>query len=94
MADESRWLLIVRSDRADLTASLALRYPDATVIVDRRRGERRRRSEPVPIERREWQRRAPLAPWEQVMWDTLGYRLVHRPARDRAAFELEPERVS
>ncbi|MGH7266795.1 MAG: hypothetical protein ACREMB_18395 [Candidatus Rokuibacteriota bacterium] len=85
MAVRPRWLLIIRRDRSDLVQSLGERYPDAAVLVDRRQADRRQRPEPVPIERRSSQRRAPLVLSEQQMWDALGYRLVYRPGGGRSA---------
>jgi hypothetical protein len=84
MAVRPRWLLIIRRDRSDLAGSLADRYPDAAVIVDRRETERRQRAEPVPMDRRTHQRRAPLVLSEQQMWEALGYRLVYRPGGGRS----------
>lgn len=80
MAGSARWLLIIRHDRAELAGMLGARYPDARVIIDRRRGERRHRTEPFPIERRDGDRRETLSVADRVMWESLGYRLVYAPA--------------
>jgi hypothetical protein len=85
MAGQPRWLVIIRRDRSELAGSLAERYPDAAIIVDRRETERRQRAEPVPVERRALQRRAPLVLSERQMWEALGYHLVYRPAGRRPA---------
>lgn len=57
-----RWLIIVRRDQEDLHVRLAAQYPEAEVVLDRRQPERRQ----------------PLTPTEQEIWDQFGYRLVHR----------------
>lgn len=82
MAVRQGWLLIIHRDRSDFAGSLAERYPDASVVVDRRHADRRHRTEPVAVERRREERRVPIARSEQPIWDALGYRLVYRPARN------------
>jgi hypothetical protein len=84
MAREYRWLVIVQRDRPDLMSPLRAQYPDATIVLDRRQTERRRRTVPVPIERRARQRRKPLALQDLVMWESQGYRLVYLPGRPAA----------
>jgi hypothetical protein len=80
MEHNPHWQVIVRRDRADLTASLAQRYPDATVIVDRRDPESSHGADGRGL-----RPRAPIVLSEQVMWDELGYRLVYRPVVSRPA---------
>jgi hypothetical protein len=72
-------LIIVDPDRADLLPRLQIQFADALVILDRRRGDRRQASEPVPVERREGgDRRRPVTWSEELLCKMEGYRIVCR----------------
>jgi len=73
-------LVIVHRDRRDVYERLCRRYEGiATVVEDRRRGERRGRDwveRQGLAERRRQERRRPLGPEEQRTWSEGGYVLV------------------
>lgn len=71
------YLVIVRRDEPELFAYLQAHFtePDVTVLLDRRRGERRRGRDPgVAGERRRQERRAP-APADDPLWQ-FGFRVA------------------
>lgn len=73
-------LVIVQRGYPQILAAVQVRYGEAaTIILDRRQGERRRTVRPVPVERREVKdRRRPLLPPEETMWQEAHYRIVYR----------------
>ena len=75
-----RWLFIVRRDREALYAHLRQAFagsPVVQVILDRRRGDRRRQSLLVEVDQRRGDRRWPtLSPAERDLWEHAGFRLV------------------
>jgi hypothetical protein len=72
-------LIIVDPDRADLLPRLQIQFPDALIILDRRRGDRRQASQAIPVERREGgDRRQPLTWSEELLCRMEGYRIVCR----------------
>ncbi len=78
----SRWLFIVRRDRAALYSHLCQAFAGSLVVEvirDRRHGERRRNGVPVAVDQRRGDRRWPtLNPAEQDLWEHAGFRLVLR----------------
>lgn len=74
-----RALLIVQRDRVDAIPRLQAEFPQATLIVDRRRGARRQEHGPAHVERRSGRdRRQALMETEDWMWRTAGYRITYR----------------
>jgi hypothetical protein len=76
-----RWLLVVQPEPPELYPQLAQRFRDLAfvqIVVDRRRGERRRRARRILGERREGERRQPPTDREREHWQLFGYRLVYR----------------
>ncbi|HEV8309654.1 MAG TPA: hypothetical protein VGW35_18480 [Methylomirabilota bacterium] len=78
----TRWLIVVRAGEQKLFHFLRHRFHgmgSVEVILDRRRGERRR-MEPAatPGERRKAPRRRPLSAEERAWWRLAGFRIVGR----------------
>jgi hypothetical protein len=70
-----RWLVVVRRDRPDVYALLRRSFePDrrVSVIMDRRRANRRAESAWAGGERRRRQRRQPLREPDQATWEIAG----------------------
>ena len=93
-AASPRWLIIVRRDEPGLYQHLLDAFqevPRVVVILDRRRGERRR-TETAPShrtpERRRRDRRAAPSGAEADLWQTAGFRLIHA-ADDLEVYEAE-----
>jgi hypothetical protein len=64
-----RCLIVVRRARRDLCEALAREHPEATVVLDRRRGaDAAGRTE----------RRTPVMEPERRLWEKFGYRIVYR----------------
>jgi hypothetical protein len=82
-------LIIVDADRADLLPRLQAQFADALVILDRRGGDRRQTSRPVPVERREGGDRRQPSTWSEELCRMDGYRIVCR-VRDNPA-QLGPD---
>ncbi|HLE42762.1 MAG TPA: hypothetical protein VJB36_01975 [Methylomirabilota bacterium] len=78
-----RWLFIVRREREALYAHLRQAFagsPVVQVILDRRRGDRRRQSLLVEVDQRRGDRRWPtMSSAEQDLWEHAGLRLVLKP---------------
>jgi hypothetical protein len=97
----TRWLFIVPygdAARFDHLVQLLRDVPGATVIVDRRRGERRRAQDPAQLERRRLDRRI-----RRAETNSLGYALVRfavkgsagpAPATGATEPSIAPERAS
>lgn len=93
----TRWLFIVpRGDRASYEhmAKLLDNIPGATVILDRRQGDRRRTSSDVPSERRRLERRV-----RRAKASSLGYSLIRFAVRiprvtGGSAVGSDPQRVA
>jgi hypothetical protein len=82
-ADNGAWLIVVRGDRAELGRYLDRGFetdPRVTVVVDRRRRDRRTRSTPpasVAVERRRWRdRRLPRTAKDGSVWASLGFQVL------------------
>jgi hypothetical protein len=74
------WLVIVQEGYGGLYPILKARYgAHGIVIFDRRQAERRIEDSPVPVERRQGQRRKPLGLAEQNLWRDGHYRVLYRP---------------
>lgn len=72
-------LLIVRADCRAVIPRLRVQFARSTIIVDRRRGDRRVATTPVSVERRRGgDRRRPLMDPESLLWHEAGYRIVYR----------------
>jgi len=78
------WLILVRGDRTDLRRHLGESFkadPRVTVVLDRRRTDRRTLSAPggaLTFERRRLRdRRGPETAREGALWQTLGFRVLH-----------------
>jgi len=79
MPRSARWLVVVNPRRLDLYQHLAHRLEALAtieVLLDRRRGERRRGRRPAPIDLRQGDRRQPLPPKAREQWGLFGYRLA------------------
>jgi hypothetical protein len=78
----TRWLIVVRAAETELYQFLRRRFQgmgSVEVILDRRRGERRRLERaPVSGERRREPRRAPVSAEERAWWRLAGFRIVGR----------------
>jgi hypothetical protein len=86
-------LVIVRADCRSLIPRLRVQFSRSTVIVDRRRGDRRSASIPVSVERRGGgDRRRPLMDPESVLWHEAGYRIVYRTEPRRRGLVVLPPR--
>ena len=76
-----QWFIVVRGDRAQLCRQLGESFkgdPRVTVVLDRRRSERRvprGRNSSVAPERRRWRdRRTPQTDEDRSLWANLGFR--------------------
>lgn len=97
MAADVRVVVIVRQEREDLLDILRARLgPNARVILDRRRGERRRATSwrhgldgggRLPGDRRRGDRRLPLTAAERKVWEEAGYCLIFVPTDASVAIE-------
>ena len=77
-----RALIIVSRDRPDLAEYLGRQSAGVnTVILDRRRAERRRVDGSPGLERRRGDRRQPLVREERELWQQAGYCVVFEYAR-------------
>src|SRR5262249_56630477 len=84
MPRSARWLVVVNPGRLDLYQHLAHRLGDLAsieVLLDRRRGERRRGRRPAPVDLRQGDRRRPLTAKAREQWGLFGYRLASAGAR-------------
>jgi hypothetical protein len=76
------WLIVVRAGDWELYDYLRRRFealPDVSVILDRRKRERRGPRDAVaPRDRRSRQRRRVASPEEQDWWETAGFRIAAR----------------
>ena len=84
------WLIVVRRDRADLGRHLGAGFetdPRVTVVVDRRRADRRMRPVErvwVTSERRQRRdRRAPPGGEDGSLWASLGFRVLPSSSPDQ-----------
>jgi hypothetical protein len=78
----SRWLIVVRRDKADLFNDLSKAFaavPQMAVILDRRVQERRAERSPMSGGQRQAPRRVPLTAAELELWETIGFRLFPPP---------------
>jgi len=93
------WIIVVRHTEDRLFRQLSKAFesdPHVTVIKDRRRAGRRRQSVPVTAERRRTERRTPPPVQDEILWQNLRFRLIHRdPAlKVYQAPEAEPAGVT
>jgi hypothetical protein len=72
-----RWLVIVRRDHAHLVAELRMLFPNTVdVMLDRRRGENRKKNIRVVVDRRHADRRRRMSGPDQRSWSRFGYRVA------------------
>lgn len=81
-APPTRWLIVVRADETELYQFLRRRFRtlgSVEVVLDRRRGERRRVERGAAgDERRRQPRRTPLSAEARAWWRLAGFRIVGR----------------
>ena len=75
------WLIVVRQDRRELYASLREGFQGderVEVLLDRRQGDRRTKKPRAQPERRGASRRRSLSAKEAALWESAGFRILHR----------------